>query len=276
MRPQYRRGFTLIELLVVIAIIAILAAILLPVFAQAREKARSATCLSNEKQIGMGIMMYAQDYDDKLCPLYCCYQPSVGYYGTNQFWPQLVSPYIQKANGSLKGGQASLNDMSQVFRCPDQVFDPKLLSKYGNVSSYGFNDSLVNWWAPDWVPTTNLPTALAQIQAPSNAIMIAESQPNAIGNGTYVLNWFDDWSQWMGGSDEANPGTDRGTQGGGDGVYYTVPARHSAGSVTPGFLVDTLGLNNCIFCDGHVKSEHWKDLYTKPDLWSISGNNNWP
>jgi prepilin-type N-terminal cleavage/methylation domain-containing protein/prepilin-type processing-associated H-X9-DG protein len=63
-----RRGFTLIELLVVIAIIAILAAILFPVFAQAREKARQVACQSNMKQVGLGLQMYAQDYDETLPP----------------------------------------------------------------------------------------------------------------------------------------------------------------------------------------------------------------
>jgi prepilin-type N-terminal cleavage/methylation domain-containing protein/prepilin-type processing-associated H-X9-DG protein len=65
MRPV-KRGFTLIELLVVIAVIAILAAILFPVFAQARDKARSVSCLSNARQLGMAIQMYAQDWDEGL------------------------------------------------------------------------------------------------------------------------------------------------------------------------------------------------------------------
>src|SRR4051794_3392791 len=67
MRPRpARSGFTLIELLVVIAIIAVLAAILFPVFAQAREKARAAACMSNFRQIGNGVQMYTQDYDELL------------------------------------------------------------------------------------------------------------------------------------------------------------------------------------------------------------------
>src|SRR6476620_9900153 len=64
-RNANRSAFTLIELLVVIAIIAILAAILFPVFAQAREKARQTSCLSNTKQISLGILMYLQDYDER-------------------------------------------------------------------------------------------------------------------------------------------------------------------------------------------------------------------
>src|SRR5262245_16743330 len=64
--PRSQRGFTLIELLVVIAIIAILAAILFPVFAQAREKARQASCMSNVRQIGLAALQYAQDYDETI------------------------------------------------------------------------------------------------------------------------------------------------------------------------------------------------------------------
>ena len=83
------RGFTLIELLVVVTIIAILAAILFPVFAQARDKARSASCLSNTKQIGTAIMMYVQDHDEGMPP----------YFITTKFgptyWHVHLKPYQQ-------------------------------------------------------------------------------------------------------------------------------------------------------------------------------------
>src|SRR5450432_3222602 len=104
-----RTGFTLIELLVVIAIIAILAAILFPVFARAREKARQVSCISNAKQIVLGALMYSQDYDEG-CPLYFSgfqrvvprvRSPGVGgtITGPQQYWPELIAPYVQGVNG---------------------------------------------------------------------------------------------------------------------------------------------------------------------------------
>jgi prepilin-type N-terminal cleavage/methylation domain-containing protein/prepilin-type processing-associated H-X9-DG protein len=97
-----RFGFTLIELLVVIAIIAILAAILFPVFAQAREKARSSTCLSNLKQIALALSMYEQDFDGTF-PFTVVLDPN-----TNRdiWWEDLVTPYI-------KGG-----DVGGIMTCP--------------------------------------------------------------------------------------------------------------------------------------------------------------
>ncbi len=104
MRPRWR-AFTLIELLVVIAIIAILAAILFPVFAQAREKARSASCLSNLKQIGMGVMQYTQDHDEYL-PYNYAYTWGPGCSGPTgelYWWQDLCRPYVKN---------------EQVYSCP--------------------------------------------------------------------------------------------------------------------------------------------------------------
>jgi prepilin-type N-terminal cleavage/methylation domain-containing protein/prepilin-type processing-associated H-X9-DG protein len=102
-----QQGFTLIELLVVIAIIAILAAILFPVFAQAREKARAAGCLSNEKQLVMGLLMYAQDYDEGMCPRWAgpkmAQTPPSGWlprYKTDHYWSwsDFAEVYIKTQN----------------------------------------------------------------------------------------------------------------------------------------------------------------------------------
>src|SRR2546429_6022121 len=102
------RGFTLIELLVVIAIIAILAAILFPVFAQAREKARQTACLSNVKQIGTALNMYSQDYDEQFpSGRYDPSNPNGADYGKG--WAGQVYPEIKN---------------TQIFRCPDDSTAP--------------------------------------------------------------------------------------------------------------------------------------------------------
>ncbi len=116
-----KKGFTLIELLVVIAIIAILAAILFPVFAKAREKARQATCLSNEKQIGLATMQYVQDYDE-VYPMCSWYQAYTLGNTSGLFHP--LAPYM-KSVGMLKcpsraglvGYQQNSQSTHSVFGC---------------------------------------------------------------------------------------------------------------------------------------------------------------
>lgn len=128
MRPK--RGFTLIELLVVIAIIAILAAILFPVFARAREKARQASCLSNVKQIVLGGLMYAQDYDERFPSGRVCNWASGGPYGNHM---QALMPYVKNF---------------QMFECPSLLAwtlnDCFIQPPYTWTGSYGWNHLACN------------------------------------------------------------------------------------------------------------------------------------
>src|SRR5262245_43493689 len=94
-----RIGFTLIELLVVIAIIAILAAILFPVFAQARDKARQTRCLSNHKQVGTALALYLQDFDERIMPYFTTMTSKSGAvehdYTTALYWHIFLRPYVK-------------------------------------------------------------------------------------------------------------------------------------------------------------------------------------
>jgi prepilin-type N-terminal cleavage/methylation domain-containing protein/prepilin-type processing-associated H-X9-DG protein len=130
-----RRGFTLIELLVVIAIIAILAAILFPVFARAREQARKTSCLSNTKQLGTAILMYAQDYDEQLpsatfanAPAGLWGTPDWNSYGWSYIFVQFA-PYIKN---------------TQIFTCPSAT--PNMVgpanARYD--MSYGYSEYVYN------------------------------------------------------------------------------------------------------------------------------------
>ncbi len=148
------RGFTLIELLVVIAIIAILAAILFPVFAQAREKARTISCLSNAKQIATGAMMYAQDYDEKL----------IWYVNTEQeaaLRAQGQSASEARYNAMYMGVLQPYVKNWQVFICPSKV----------PYYSYGVNGYHVVGCAPCRLGTRSLST----IAKPADTVLMAET-----------------------------------------------------------------------------------------------------
>ncbi|MEN6344125.1 MAG: prepilin-type N-terminal cleavage/methylation domain-containing protein [Armatimonadia bacterium] len=120
-----RRGFTLIELLVVIAIIAILAAILFPVFARAREKARQTSCLSNIKQILLGSQMYLQDYDETFFGHYQGRRSIAGYpfYGGTGYlnWPMMIYPYTKNDQLYICPSNSQAT-WSFNFTAPDTTF----------------------------------------------------------------------------------------------------------------------------------------------------------
>ena len=159
-----RNGFTLIELLVVIAIIAILAAILFPVFAQAREKARAITCVSNEKQIGLACLMYTQDYDE----VYPLSWDEAG------FWVSAVDPYIKSS-----GVQAwALGTHDTVWQCPDDTT--------GDTVSYSANPMLLGGGAPDWGFPVVPSASLGKVNSPADCVLAGESIPGYGANGQVI------------------------------------------------------------------------------------------
>jgi prepilin-type N-terminal cleavage/methylation domain-containing protein/prepilin-type processing-associated H-X9-DG protein len=173
--PRGRSAFTLIELLVVIAIIAILAAILFPVFAQAREKARAISCLSNIKQIDLSWQMYLQDYDEQMVPMWN-YTPDpvlvAAGAGPYDLWPQLLNPYTKNW---------------QIYRCPDGtdkngVWGSGPKAWWGNWqgnSFIGYNYLELGDWFSTASPaapcTTVVGISLANVDSPASTIAFTDS-----------------------------------------------------------------------------------------------------
>ncbi|MCS7254894.1 MAG: DUF1559 domain-containing protein [Armatimonadota bacterium] len=177
-----RYSFTLIELLVVIAIIAILAAILFPVFAKAREKARQSSCMSNLKQIGAGIHMYVVDYDERMVPRSMRYGT-----GSKQCnWQQLIFPYTKNV---------------QIYACPSNPNNTSSVSgssagaAYGYPSfiprSYGINPRIAPGDGAEW----RCPT-LASISKPGERILVSELRGSTDWEDTAAPWWTSVPGNW--------------------------------------------------------------------------------
>jgi prepilin-type N-terminal cleavage/methylation domain-containing protein/prepilin-type processing-associated H-X9-DG protein len=242
-----RSGFTLIELLVVIAIIAILAAILFPVFAQARNKARQSACLSNTKQIGLALMSYSQDFDEKLVR---------GWYGdggwqpsanptpasgpTRYKWMDVVEPYV-KNNALYSCSNAPLG----IARGRGTYVPAKMLGTSGSPASpndeyYGSYAINSAYWDTNANPVSKRGVsndiAMAVVEAPANTIWVTD------GNGAYQVSW-------------PNLNDDPEVVGKEGSLGYLSWKGRGIGDMTEGAVVDRhQGMTNAIYCDGHSKA----------------------
>ena len=151
-----RRGFTLIELLVVIAIIAILAAILFPVFARAREKARQTACLSNMKQLALAIVMYAQDYDETYSHTALDYPGQ--YSATMTFWQELVFPYVNNWSVLVCPSNARPTRVTRITR---ETVPHVWIDAYAMNQNFGYRRD---------------PVSMAQVKEPASIIVLSESE----------------------------------------------------------------------------------------------------
>ena len=279
-----QKAFTLIELLVVIAIIVILAAILFPVFAQAKAAAKKATAVSNCKQISLGSIMYSNDYDDMFVPYFSYYSgpPNYSFGGPQEYWPGLISTYVQKTQTNADSGGAQqilAQDLSKIFFDPIETLTFPSTGGYGNIASWGISDDIVNWWAPPGVAATYIPANGSQVQAPADALIFTETF---------------DWLNTFCGPDSGYPGSALALS------FLDGPNYLCAGSLTNAAEVtlqspyqasykktsdstepDPKGQNVTGFIDGHVKSLPTAQLTHQGNHWSITGANSagiytWP
>jgi prepilin-type N-terminal cleavage/methylation domain-containing protein len=187
------KAFTLIELLVVIAIIAILAAILFPVFAQAKAAAKKTMSLSNAKNIGLGITMYTTDYDDIL-PMLQFVDPLPGWSPYQWHgWPEMVGPYIKNGEGKDPAGGWKLWGFEGIFRAPGDN------TKQRN-GSYALHQDLFRDGAAPWTGATFVPQtfSVTQIDQLAEKVMALERGINlGYGNWLQFAAWEWDWTDWL-------------------------------------------------------------------------------
>ena len=242
-----RRGFTLIELLVVIAVISILAAILFPVFAQAREKARAIACLSNMKQIGLGVQMYVQDNDERLF-----FRPakSAAKVGSTRSGIVITDP-VANAQAQWWNLLMPYEKTNSVFSCPDDSVKP--LSPDVNGNSTIPRSYVASCTAED--------LSLAQVGDPAETIVITEKWgyvDNGIGTtGSSINNetWMEpfDGDECMAGSDVTAAGNCLDTQ-----------PNYPVGMVKMANWHQG-GMNNAFF-DGHAKWLRPTNIWQSADL----------
>ncbi len=228
-----KRGFTLIELLVVIAIIAILAAILFPVFAQAREKARASACLSNTKQIGTALQLYVDDWEETF--------PIMLYNRDYNYQPGYPWEYFSVTDASQVGDGHWPTWMDSVFPYVKNIGIFKCPSKDKRLSAYGFNTELAGgrerWLSHnDASGLAPKPAVLSEIVNSSETVFVAETIQRNKGLGDYppfsyicvhpeaINYWVDNYYM----------------------VYYTPAPSHNDGL-------------NYTMCDGHAKYFKRKD-----------------
>ena len=239
-----RRGFTLIELLVVIAIIAILAAILFPVFARAREKAKQTSCLNNMKQLGTAALLYQNDFDDYFVPY--------AVWG-NKWFTGLLEPYIKSKD---------------AFVCPSSrvnVNNPATFAALGMRTSFG-----VNWYVTPAVGNPDRPyagTRISRMKDPAGLIWSADSEViEAASKDLLPEKW------------RVNPSE----AAGGQFYYFYLPQNPWTGAYAPEWdgnagikLVRPfprhVGRVNCGFFDGHVASLPGSQFDPKVTKWGEPG-----
>lgn len=257
---KHRIGFTLIELLVVIAIIAILAAILFPVFAKAREKARQTSCLSNTRQLATAVLSYSQDYDETF-PVACPDWWWSGGNGQPHCWSEAIQPYMKNI---------------QILRCPSDPnrLDPTISWAGPTSISYAANGAII--WRNDrnemigcmgmdqsWI--SNRICGLGTVGRPADSIMLGEHHD--MGNAPwwgprsmFYSNWFWNWYWGNAVVPEAikNPAN----------AYPNGPAG--------GCAIKHSDMTNFAFTDGHAKAMRPEttniDYYGQPDrnMWDVT------